>query len=311
MSYNGYTCTRQAGHPENWNHIAANTTSVVDVWGAGSDPFGHVVAGDRAANMPGYDNDQHGIRANNRDRWCRATKVGHPSGAFCTRPVSHPGQHISTRGTNAYEVIWVDPVTPPAPPVEFVDPEDGSPADAEDRVFTDAPEIGDVVKLRDRVNRLYVLGKRTHEGEMEVLDLTRNEFRTLLYSRLVRLDDAVLTAEELTQVTRWYSGHRQDVRRVAVREYRAGRWCRDGLNENLRALGLEDHQPILVGQIRVTVPFECPDIHATQSQIEARVAEALGNPEVAAALRLALPPVDGIELQSEQLTITANNFNRS
>lgn len=309
-SSNGYNCTRPMSHPG--QHISANMDYVVDTWpGEGQDPFAHVTAEAYAVDFPGWDNGVWGIRSADSGRWCRDTKEGHSNGAFCTRPVGHPGQHISTRGSNRHQVIWVKEVVPTAEEPEFLDPEDGSAPDPEENVLTAAPEVGEVVKLRDRVNRLYMLGSRANQPLVEVLDLTRNEFRTLPYSRLVKLDGAVLTAEELTQVTRWYAGHRQDVRRVAVREYRSGRWCRDGLNENLRALGLEEHQPTLNGQIRVTVPFECPDIHATQTVIEEKLREALAQSGVEEALRRLLPTVDGIELQSEQMSVSATNFNRS
>lgn len=308
VGINGYVCTRPSGHPPTWRHIGANTSTVVMVSGGeGSyDPFAHIHEGALATDHRNWDHTIWGIRGGDRENWCRETHEDHEPGAFCTRPLNHPGQHISTRGGSPHRVMWVKPVGQQR---EFIDPEDGSDADPEETVYTTTPETGTVVKLRDRLNRLYVLGPMLHSQNVEVLDLLRNELRNVPPSRCVRVDSP-LTPEELTQVTRWYAGHRVVVREVAVREHRNGRWCASGLNDNLQALGLEPHEPTLRGEIHLVVPFECEDVRAGQSTIESLVRGAL-TAEVSTALRAALPTVNGLVLSPELLAASAHNFHRS
>lgn len=312
----GYVCTRRDGHPEEWQHIGATTTRIVAAWGGWVDPFAAVVTRTAAVIYPGWDDPDTGIRVPERTGWCEYAR--HGSGGVCTRRGGHRGQHISTRGSAAdgFLILWVEPNT--AAPAAVLPPqvgefhpgaEDGSPADAVESRFTAAPPVAEVVKLRDRVNRMYVLGARD-SGEAEVLDLSTRQLRVVPFNHLVKID-SFLSVEELENVTRWYAGHREDVRKVAIREHRSGRWCASGLNQNLESMGMEPHTPTLHGEIVVTVPFECPDIHATQSHIEAAVNAALSNPEVAAAMRVALPPVDGVELDSAALAVAARNFTRN
>lgn len=303
-----YSCSRPHGHPAHWQHIACDSRSVVDVWPGevpGADPWAHTKENDYLGDLRNWNDDVTGIRVHN-SQWCRETKEGRNPGGVCTRPHDHFGQHISTSDTR---VLWTKPntrvATPPPPP----DPEDGSPVDDESIVYTEAPEVGDVVRLRDRKNRLYVMAKRKDSPEVEVLDLERKELRAIPVDRCVK-QDAPLTVEELQWVAQWYAGHRDAVRKIAVREYRKDRWCMDGLNQNLRTLGLPKYEPSLRGRITVQLPFECSDIHAGQDGIEAKVNAALRNPEVSAALRVALPPIDGIELQPDDLTVRATDFQR-
>jgi hypothetical protein len=142
-----------------------------------------------------------------------------------------------------------------------------------------------------------------------VLDLKRKELRAIPIDRCVK-QDVPLSVAELQWVAQWYSGHRDAVRKIAVREYRKDRWCMDGLNQNLRTLGLPKYEPSLRGTISVSLPFECSDIHAGQDGIESKLNAALRNPEVQAALRLALPTIEEIELQPDEMTVRATNFMR-
>lgn len=301
-------CSRRAGHPAHWAHVAANATRVISVWhgAAAPDPFAHVTAhSGHASDFPSWDDPDTGIRVPGVANWCQESHENFNS--VCTRARGHYGQHIGTSSTG--RIRWVKPNDRVPPVVEPVDPEDGSAADDESLVFTEAPEVGAVVKLRDRTNRLYVIAVRQGSSEVEVLDLQRQELRAVPFGRCVKID-SMLSVEELGWVAKWYSSHRDNVRKVAVREYKGGRWCMDGLNQNLRSLGLERYEPTLTGNITVRLPFECPDVHATQSTIESRVREALAKPTVSAALRLSLPLVDGIELKSDELSVSATEFTR-
>ncbi len=306
----GGVCSRPR-HASNWQHIASIPTRVIAVWGGANavafdDPFASIYVDARFMDYRNWDDNVIGVRVRNAE-YCRETKPGVDGGRFCTRAIDHQGQHISTSGTR---VLWTMPQAVPVPePVVEPDPEDGSPVDDESLVFTVAPEIGDVVKLRDRKNRLYVMSRRRDTPEVEVLDLERKELRAIPIDRCVKQDDP-LTIDELQWVAQWYSGHRDEVRKVAVREYRQERWCMAGLNENLRSLGLVPYEPTLRGTVTVSLPFDCGDIHAGQDELELRVKQALADPEVSAALRVALPLIDGIELQPDEMTVRATNFTR-
>lgn len=313
-------CSRPSGHPAHWQHIAGTGSGVLSVWPGTPamtgpppgwvDPHAAVTDGQYIEDRRGWNDNVTGIRVANA-LYCRQTNPNYgTTTAFCTRAIEHFGKHIST---NSRRVLWVmDNVRDLVVPLEAVpdpDPEDGTPVDDESTVYTESPEIGDVVRLRDRENRLYVMAKRNDTAEVEVLDLKRKELRAIPINHCVR-QDAPLSVAELQWVAQWYSGHRDAVRKIAVREYRKDRWCMDGLNQNLRTLGLPKYEPSLRGNIRVTLPFECTDIHAGQDAIESKVNAALHNPEVAAALRLALPLVDGIELQPDELAVRASDFSR-
>lgn len=301
-------CSRPRGHAAHWQHIAATSSTVIAVWGGDAefvDPHASVYESQLLREIARWDNNVTGIRVAN-ERYCRETKEGRTPGAFCTRAIGHEGKHISTNSTR---VLWVKDNPKVVAPVEPPDPEDGSPVDDESIVYTEAPEVGDVVRLRDRRNRLYVMSQRRDTPEVEVLDLERKELRAIPVDRCVKQDDP-LTIDELQWVAQWYSGHRDAVRKIAVREYRKDRWCMAGLNQNLRELGLQSYEPTLHGTINVQLPFDCSNIHAGQDEIESKVTAALANPEVSAALRVALPLIDGIELLPDEMTVRATNFNR-
>lgn len=310
----GGVCSRPSGHPVHWNHIAGTSVTVLGVWGPNVDKWSEIRAGDYVSDYRNSQDPESGFRSTEQDNWCRHGNPDDTSSCVCTRPTGHSGQHIATTGSG--RVRWVlananAPVAVVTP--ELIDPEDGSPADDESLVFTAAPVLGDVVKLRDRLNRLYVMGVRAASSEIEALDLTRNELRAIPVDRCVKIADesvSMLTLEELEQIAKWYADHRDTVRRVAVREYRADRWCMEGLNRNLKSLGLSHYQPTLRGEIMVRVPFEHPDAHVDTDLIQRRVTEALRNPEVAAAMRLALPVVEDIELNPDGLTVSAGSFVR-
>lgn len=300
-------CSRIAGHAAHWQHIAATERDVLSVWGGPFvDPFADVMVEARPSSYARWDDNVIGMRVRNA-RYCRAINPEHHTrGAFCTRAVEHEGQHISTSETR---IFWTMPNERTPEDMPAPDPEDGSPVDDESAVYTEAPEIGDVVKLRDRRNRLYVMSQRKDTPEVEVLDLERKELRAIPIDRCVKQTDP-LTIDELQWVAQWYAGHRNDVRKIAVREYRKDRWCMAGLNQNLRELGLTPYEPTLHGTILVQLPFDCVDIHAGQDAIEAKVMKALSDPSVSAALRVALPSIEEIKLLPDELTVRATNFTR-
>lgn len=311
-------CSRRPGHPAHWKHIASGRRLVINVWGGElatfNDPFASVGRHAWLSDHSDWNDPTVGMRVN-RDNYCMITHEGNP----CTRAREHYGKHIATNSDRVIDTwpndkIWTADAAP-----ALMDPEDGTPRDAETTVVAETPTVGTVVRLRDRKNRLYVLRERTGSAEIEVLDLTRDDpdhpelnlpmFRAVPLDRCIAQPDP-LTSDELTRVAVWYHEHRESVRRIAVREYRKDRWCMAGLNQNLAALGLEQYEPKLSGLINVTLPFEHEDVKATQSVVEALVTAALADPQVVIALRMALPTIEGIELDPTGMKVSANNFSR-
>lgn len=304
-------CSRPAGHHVGWRHIAANANYVLSVWETippkFDDPFGSVRVDQWVGDFNDYSNPVHGIRVADGLR-CSYQR---PNGASrgCTRPKDHFGSHI---GTNSDRIMWIMPnskIWNPVGDIPPIDPEDGSPRDVETLIYREMPPIGSVVKLRDRNRLLYVITQRRGSAEVEALDLSDNTLRAVPVQRCVH-QDAPLTEAQLTQVAQWYHGHREAVKKVAVREYRNGRWCMAGLNENLAELGLEQYEPKLSGWISVKIPFEHEDVSVGQSTVEGLVNKALEDPQVMIALRLALPTIDQIELDSSGMKVLAHDFSR-
>lgn len=306
----GLICSRPPGHALHWQHIAANAANVVAVWNevmpTFDDPHANVERGNWVGDQRGWNDETTGIRV------VPANRCGFNPGDkrnVCTRAKDHYGKHV---GTDNDQVQWVHPndkVWVPELVVVPFDDNDGSPIDADDTILKESPPIGMVVRLRDRENRLYVTGVRA-TGEVEVIDLKRSELRMLPLGRLVNIDANVTTEAELTLVGRWYAGHRDEVRKVAVREYRNGRWCMAGLNENLATLGLPQYEPTLTGLITLSVPFSHPDVSVGQSTVEKLVRDALKDPAVVATLTAALPEIKDIELDPTSLSIRATDFAR-
>lgn len=289
-----------------WQHIASRRSAdggVQEVWMEEPmlDPHASIAVGTDLASMPYWDDPVTGvfIRAG-ISNWCREpTPSG--SGSACSRATGHPAhwRHVAATSRSVLEV-WGGGVPP------ILDPEDGT---AEDTVVTTTPpSVGQVMRLRNRRNRLYVMKVRT-SGDVEALDFTRDELRVLPLDRCIALtEDAMLTMDEISQVGRWYHAHRKAVKNVAVREYRNDRWCLSGLNGELRTLGLEPYEPSLHGVLVLTVPFDCPNIHAVSSEVEGEVRDAVQAQE--AALRAAMPSVKGIELVVSELKVRATELTR-
>lgn len=299
-----YICTRPKGH-ENDAHIGCTANQLV-AFGplGGADPFSKVTSG-WYSDHGDWNNPVYGLYVE-RSTQCGATKAGSDYG--CTRPRMHPGAHKSFRESGQFR--WTDSelLSPHSIPTDDIqEPLDDTPVDTIDSPTT-APTVGTLMRLRDRSNLLYVMGARANG--IEVLDMTHWRVREVPLPRMVPTG-RVITEQEMGEVVRWYAGHRDQVKKVAVREYRGGRWCMGGLNDNLRSLGLEEHQPSLHGTVRVALPFECPDPKTQQTEIETALGKALADPAVRMALRNALPKVEKLNLTVDQLTVTATDFKRA
>lgn len=298
--HRGYVCTRPANHPD--EHVACTPEQVVAIWGnTSTDPFANVDGGythDRA----NYQDPIYGLSAETPCGFRVPT-----SEAVCRRPPGHPGKHIGSTQTG--RIRWtkkVKSVDLVLDGLHIQDPLDGTPPDTADPV-SGTLATGSVLRLRDRATLMFLMSQNGDSAE--VLDMSRWQVRRLPL-RMLMATEQPITPEDLREVMRWYSGHRDQVRKVAVREYRNDRWCMGGLNDNLRSLGFEDYVPTLRGTITVQLPFEHSDSSVDQSRVEAELMAALSNPEVAAAMRVALPLIEGIELESENLRVSATNFMR-
>ena len=297
-----FVCTRPEGHLD--EHIGCSPTQVVAMCSAGGlDPFAKVTGG-YYEDYNDYANAVHGLYVTTNQ--CRKAKTG--SESLCTRPRNHPGQHMAYSANGRLRWTLAAGFAPIAVEAdEIQEPLDGTVVDPDDLVITTMPTVGSVVRLRNRANRLYVMAPRGLH--VETLDLTFWRIRVISLASVVPVEGTI-TPGEMTEVVRWYGGHRKQVRRVAVREYRNGRWCEAGLQENLKALGLDPHVPTLHGSITLSMPFECMDTKTKQTAIEGQMLKALADPRVRAAFRAALPTVEGIDLASEHMTVSANNFSR-
>lgn len=302
-------CTRPAGHFASWPHVDVRDGVVVALWGQANwwreDPLARATAG-YTGDYPGWDNRQYGLRA---APYCQYHKPGESDRSFCTRPQNHPGRHVATNLNE--RILWTDDVDLVAANAEVLPypAADGSPLDDTAAVFTAPPSVGEVVKLRDRDVRLYVLAEG-RDNQVQVLDMEDLTEISQPIDLLVKVSDNTLTEPELAQVVQWYAGHRKLVRQVAVREYRGGRWCMDGLNQNLRRLGLPEYEPSLSGYVEIRVPFSHADVHATASVVEKLVNDALTAKGVLNKLMRGIPQIEGIELEPESMTLRASEMAR-
>jgi hypothetical protein len=189
------------------------------------------------------------------------------NGSACTRPQGHPAwwKHIAADG---YEIMSVWGGTAEAPKGGFVDPEDGTPEDPAD-VKVETVELGKVYRLRSRKNKLQVVGGVGEytlmsgqpgsfvrpDGLIEVLDMTRREFRALPPEELVPTDEG-LTFEEFQFTVQYASDTRFKIRDQGIENHHAGHWCAAGLDDALRDMGLPKYEPVQRGEIVVRIPYE-------------------------------------------------------
>lgn len=235
----------------------------------------------------------------------------------CTRPMGHPDwwKHVAADG---YEIlsVWAGAANPPNDG-ELIDPEDGSPADpAEVTVTKNDLVIGGVYKLRDRVNKLQVIGglddvMPRQDGWIEVLDFTKRDQRAVPVEEIVPVEGLTLTLDELGWTIDFAQALRLKIRDQAVDNYHKGKWCANGLQDGLRDLGLPKYEPQQTGKLVITVPYVALS-HAGTSEVKKAFEDALG-PELLAAIKAVQvdPENDNeIELRNADVTVGIMEVNR-
>lgn len=186
--------------------------------------------------------------------WCNSTNSG---GYECTRPKGHPEWWSHVAANSDYVIrIWDGT----APPVMngWLDPEDGTPTD--DPAVMDPAGIllGYTYRLRDRENNLYVTGGVGDyprvDGQVEVLDLKKREFRVLPVAEIVPTD-YVISLDELSWVGKYVADIRNTVKAEAVAMYHLNKWCKDGLDAALKDVGMSKYVPELRGELVLRIPW--------------------------------------------------------
>lgn len=223
------------------------------------------------------------------------------NGYTCTRPADHPSwwKHVAADG---WEILGVwGGGEPPGNEGDFVDPEDGSPMD-DPAVATKADlRLGGVYKLRDRVNKLQVIGgldehMPRRDGHIEVLDLTKHEQRAVPIEEIVVVDGLALDMEELGWTIDFAQGLRLKIRDQAVDNYHKGKWCANGLQDGLRDLGLPPYVPQQTGELVIKVPYTALS-DASTNDIKKAFEEALGDEVMAALKAVGVDPENDYELE--------------
>ncbi len=185
---------------------------------------------------------------------------------YCTRPKGHPEhwKHIASNGETILAVwdggpIWVEL------------PEDGTPPDGKD-VTVDAPEVGDIYRLRDRKNIMQVIGGVGNtvrsDGRLDVLDLTAQTYRAVHLIELVPTEYEP-TAADFKFIATYTNQMRVKTRDAAIAEYHASRWCEAGLQDGLRDLGLPKYVPEQRGHVVIKVPYSGPTDMGTSTAVGA------------------------------------------
>lgn len=246
------------------------------------------------------------------ERSCEAVS---PNGYTCTRQVDHPTwwKHVAADG---WEILSVwGGGDPPGVEGQFIDPEDGSPPDPPDAAITKADiKIGAVYKLRDRVNKLQVIGGTDDnmprkDGLFDVLDFTKREQRAVPVEEIVPVEGLVLTMEELG----WTIDFAQDLRKriagQAVEKYHEGKWCINGLRDGLRDLGLPEYQPMQTGTLSIQVPYQALS-NATAGDVKREFETAVAD-LVAQLKAFQFPENDNdIELRGSEIAVQIIGVNR-
>lgn len=299
-SEDGTRCTRPYEHPESWQHIACGSSYIIRTWG-GADPFADIEVGQNVREHPLWKDSRRGVRVREIN-WCGAP-TGTP-GHFCTRPRDHEfdWKHVSTSYQG--DVLGVKINNIGGPYVETV-PADGSAVDPPERVFTTAPGIGEIVKLRDRQRELYVIDV-TASGDVETLDLDDLNYRIIPVDHLV-YTERTLSVSDLPRLENWFNQHRHTVRRVGIEKMRQNLWCRDGLDSALKKMGLPKFEPELRGTISVQLPFLAGDGTMTRSDAQARVLALFEDPR----FRELLNEVPDVEPEWGTATAHVNDLHRS
>lgn len=287
-------------------------------------PLLHTVEPDPINDVPWH--VRRGLRVDNKDRLRQLVyvpvygqpscgEINRPGGYTCTRPVGHPDwwKHVAADG---WEILSVwGGGDPPALEGQFIDPEDGSPADPAEAKLTKAEvKIGGVYKLRDRVNKLQVIGGTDDvmprkDGMLDVLDFTRREQRALPVEEIVPVEGLTLDMEELG----WTIDFAQDLRKriagQAVDKYHEGKWCINGLRDGLRDLGLPEYQPSQTGNLVIKVPYTALTDTGT-SDVRKAYEAALG--DVLAQIKtIQIPENDyDIEVRTTEVSVGVQEVHR-
>jgi hypothetical protein len=268
LSGHGLHCTRLT-HRSAWQHVVVSGSGrVLATWGGeptglAVDPYADLVLDTRRSELVGdWRNATTGIYTNGA-----TCAVRSPDDSWhCTRPEGHPTHwnHVVMLD-GRIRAIWG--ATTPTPSMVFVatEPDDPTLRDDPTTRFTrqDPPEIGAVVRLAHFATIYVVLHVRA-DGTAELLDVTNQGYAEFAITSLVPSDYA-LTGEDMKFFATWFADHRKLVRAVAVREHRADRWCREGLNRALAEMGLDPWEPPVTGKVRIEIPFEMDDASPAQT----------------------------------------------
>jgi hypothetical protein len=300
----GRRCSRRKHH-EYWRHVAVSEAGRIrSAWASElfDDPFADITM--RSSNVGNSHNSVYGLFS--RSSQCEFAMT---NGYLCTRPKGHPTtwKHVHYRYGDVYALQEPTEETNAEQKVEvFDDPEDGTPPDTVD-LLTTKPPIGTMVRLRDRALIMEVVGHR--EGAVECFDFSRSKMRVMRLGQLVVTDQRP-TNEQFVEMLKWFTANRETTREVAIREYKRGRWCLAGLNENLRNLGLPEYVPPTTGQLMITIPVTLQrqfNQYARNEAVQQLVTQAFSGDRLA-LLKAAIPDIEGVGVNLDAIRITSGNF---
>lgn len=248
------------------------------------------------------------------NNWCKEpVPEGKAVHGQCSRPAGHPAHWKHVAATN-YQIIatWGGGDAPKDG--EFVDPEDGTPEDpAESVVPTEAIVPGAVLRLKDRKNKLQVIGKPgdRSDGDIDVLDLEKREYRAVPATEMVVDPAAVLTVDDLLFSIEYAQRTRMKIKDEAVASYHLGRWCEAGLQDALRDLGLPKYVPTQTGYVSVQVPYSAVSGMNT-SKVRKLVEDALSLDDLKALIAAKVDPEDDdeLEVKTTDLKVKVENVGR-
>lgn len=230
----------------------------------------------------------------------------------CTRPDGHPDwwKHVAADG---YEVLSVWGGSDQPADGDLIDPEDGSPVDPADIVDRSTITVGGVYKLRDRKNKLQVIGgledaMPRKDGWIDVMDLTLGDQRALPVEELVFVPGLGLNMDDLTSLVGIAQKLRLKIRDQAIANYHAGKWCENGLQDGLRDLGLPKYEATQTGEIAIRIPYTALSGAGTTG-IKAAVKELL---DLEAIKNIMVDPEndDELTLKTDELKFAVEGVHR-
>lgn len=116
--------------------------------------------------------------------------------------------------------------------------------------------VSDSNTYRDRIAELAVA---LRSAQIQVRQ--RDEVNTRQSERITRLET------ERTTLVRAMDEFRDQVRDVAIEAHHAGHWCKSGMNDKLRELGLDPYNETFTGSVSLTVDVT---VHGADSESEAQ-----------------------------------------